>query len=102
MATLNDFAKRYANRLKETPREQRIAVLRGVQSEINELVYSGTKEKISSSDKAGIYKSIKSELKEWLDIEAAYAAGAGHRVIAEHSNDSLIDLINAIIDKLGG
>ena len=102
MAKLNDLAKEYAERLRKAPREQRVAVFRSIQSEINDLVYSDTKEKISPEDKADIYESIKSEVREWLGIEAAYAAGAGKKILLEHANDNLIDLINSIIDKLRG
>lgn len=102
MPTINELAKEYSGRLKATVREQRVAEFRKIESEINTLEYVDSKKSISLEDKLAIYRSIKSEIEEWLKLDTAFASGAGNRVLAESSNDRILELINAIIDKLKG
>lgn len=102
MATINELAERYSERLKAVPRVQRVAEFRKIETEVNGLEYEESGNKISSEDKLTIYRSIKSSVEDWLKLDTAFASGAGNRVLAESSNDRILELINAIIDKLKG
>lgn len=97
MATFEELAKIYAERLNASVKEQQVAKFREIESEIDGLVYAGTREKLSSEDKAKIYEGIKSKLR----IKTVGFSLPG-RAMFECANDELMVLIDSVIRNMGG
>lgn len=97
MATFEELAKIYAERLNASVKEQQVARFREIESEIDGLVYTGTREKLSNEDKAKIYEGIKSKLR----IKTVGFSLPG-RAMFECANDELMVLIDSVIRSMGG
>lgn len=97
MATFEELAKIYAERLNNVDGNQRIAELQKVVSDINGLVYTGTSNKLSDEDKVKIYKGIRSRIK----TETIGYSLPG-KAVFECANDELMVLVDSIISRMGG
>lgn len=97
MATFEEWAKIYAERLNASVKEHQVAKFREIESEIEDLVYTGTGIKLSNEDKAKIYEGIKSKLR----IKTVGFSLPG-RAMFECANDELMVLIDSVIRSMGG
>ena len=97
MATFEEWAKIYAERLNALEKNQQVAEFRKIESEIEDLVYTGTSIKLSNEDKAKIYEGIKSKLR----IKTVGFSLPG-RAMFECANDELMVLIDSVIRSMGG
>lgn len=94
MATLNELAKRYAERLKTVDRNRCTSEFNEIKREIDELHYERTFKSLTNDDKAKIYEGIKSEL-------ASGMLGFSRGTLAECANDELMELIDKTLRIMG-
>jgi hypothetical protein len=97
MATFDELAKGYAERLNNAELDRRIDEFRKIESEINSLVYTNTKTKISDADKADLYEGIRSRLKTQV---SGYSLPGNP--MFECANDELMVLIDSVIGRMKG
>lgn len=94
MATLNELAKAYAERINSANIDERVEEFRKIQSEIDDLVYTSSRERLSDADKVEIYEKIKSELKT-----RTVGFSAPGKAMFECANDELMILIDTVINR---
>lgn len=92
MATLEDFSKEYANRLKKVERSRRVSELKKIKKEIDSLYYERTGKRLTEEDKDKICEGIKSEF-----ISCMRSFSRGYGTLAESSNDEFVKLIEMIL-----
>lgn len=96
-ASLKDWAKIYAERLNKANRNERVSEFKKIESEINGLINTQTKEGLSNEAKVVIYEGIRSELKTQA---VGFSKSAGP--VFECANDELMVLIDMALRSLGG
>lgn len=94
MATLNELAKRYAERLKTVDQRRCASEFNEIKREIDELHYERTFRSLTNDDKAKIYEGIKSELVSGM-------RGFSRSTLAECANDELMELIDKVLRSMG-
>ena len=94
MATINELAKKYAERLKTVDQNRCVSEFNEIKREIDELHYERTFKSLSDDDKAKIYEGIKSELAPSM---RSFSRG----VLAECANDELMVLIDRVLRSMG-
>jgi len=112
MATFEDFAEQYASRIRTAIREdgfstaarltaqelrasRTLTALKAVDSEINGLVMSETKEPLTAEQKRRIYQGIAKEL-------GLFDLTIGESMVKAASNDDITDLVDYIDQIIRG